>query len=570
MNRTAQSKRVFDVHTGAKRGKVDLRDRIVTMRLNLTSVWNYIRFHKALSICVMAVMAGSVAGFVYVRLAQADIVYFYPDACLGGWEHPEYAQGEPQVTDQSDQSAFMPENSALLRKNTFGQIFCGDFLGTIPEQKQPRKVTLRLSWTTKTEEASSSVLLLPSSSSDVFLDFPILEPAPIPESEVLILSPTPTELFVGSDISPVLELSPPETIETSPAESVQPLPTPEITEPEPTTPISWLWSLVNFAFAQEETPIPVLIEAPSIEPTPEDPLPSPELSPSPEPSLTTELLPSPGENVEPSMSPELLVTPALDQENASSSSVGPEVLGVSVQDPLWKILYTINGVDWIDLALLDASQIGGFSADIPVNSWDEISNFRVSIQSLSTINEVPNVYLDAMILEVEYTDTAIETPVIEITLEPTIVIEEPFLPEDSEAIKGEDPSEFLLAPSLSLPLLKERKFREELAVSRESFHFCTVKDFIADLSQQNHETIELELGGIRGNTEILKIGNLPVGIDIIFQDNAGYEYYPSKSIGTVILNATNQQGSQRGNFSIPIIYISDGSIAICQINIINL
>jgi len=63
---------------------------------------------------------------------------------------------------------------------------------------------------------------------------------------------------------------------------------------------------------------------------------------------------------------------------------------------------------------------------------------------------------------------------------------------------------------------------------------------------------------------------LPDGIDITFLNNADYFLSPSKSDNAAVVQITNQPDSQKGNFSIPIIYQSGNSTTICQINIINL
>jgi len=124
-------------------------------------------------------------------------------------------------------------------------------------------------------------------------------------------------------------------------------------------------------------------------------------------------------------------------------------------------------------------------------------------------------------------------------------------------------------PIPPLPPLKERKFTKEIHIDTEARHSCAAKNFNLNLSGVNQAIVELEFTGMRSNYENLEIGSLPLGIDITFLNNADYSWSPSKSDSGAVLQIVNQPGSQKGNFSIPIIYTSGNSITVCQINIIN-
>jgi hypothetical protein len=66
---------------------------------------------------------------------------------------------------------------------------------------------------------------------------------------------------------------------------------------------------------------------------------------------------------------------------------------------------------------------------------------------------------------------------------------------------------------------------------------------------------------------------LPNGIDIVFENNSDYEYRPDPSQDTLVLDIQNEEGSQKGDFSVLIIFtreeVEDSSV-ICQMNITNL
>lgn len=130
------------------------------------------------------------------------------------------------------------------------------------------------------------------------------------------------------------------------------------------------------------------------------------------------------------------------------------------------------------------------------------------------------------------------------------------------------------APELPLPqspALKERKLNKEVRIDKSASHQCIAKNFTINLSSgQNSAAIEILLVGKRGvNGENLEIGSLPLGIDITFLNNSDYLYSPPNNSNVLILQIINQSGSQKGNFSVPIIYISGNSTTICQINVIN-
>ena len=77
---------------------------------------------------------------------KAEIATFYPTACLGGWNNPHNAEGEPQVISNSNESDFNDTNSALLLAGANADIYCGNFVGTIEENTKPVKMLVSFSW----------------------------------------------------------------------------------------------------------------------------------------------------------------------------------------------------------------------------------------------------------------------------------------------------------------------------------------------------------------------------------------------------------------------------------------
>ena len=120
---------------------------------------------------VSVVMIGGI--LFWFRIGRSQTAAFYPSSCLGGWEHPENAQGKPDV-DQGDSfpDQFTDQNSAVLR-NAASQIYCGNFQGDIPEGSEPVRATIRFSVAFKQDAPTLSV----ASGTSVFNpEFPLLSP----------------------------------------------------------------------------------------------------------------------------------------------------------------------------------------------------------------------------------------------------------------------------------------------------------------------------------------------------------------------------------------------------------
>jgi hypothetical protein len=79
------------------------------------------------------------------------------------------------------------------------------------------------------------------------------------------------------------------------------------------------------------------------------------------------------------------------------------------------------------------------------------------------------------------------------------------------------------------------------------------------------------LRGIVSRAGEIEIGSLPFGIDILFSQNRDYLHGVFEKDSALDLEIMNQEGSQKGNFSIPIIFTDKerNQTTVCQMNIIN-
>lgn len=175
----------------------------------------------------------------------------------------------------------------------------------------------------------------------------------------------------------------------------------------------------------------------------------------------------------------------------------------------------------------------------------------------------------------------IAPPLLEIRLATSTeqVLEEPIINE-VEAITEENTEENFIDESdqqiriLESPLqqLSVRKFTRRIVSDRHAFHACEAETFRIDIVHKISATTRIMLERDSDAPYEIEIGALPLGIDVTFAKNASYKYIQGANDRFIELAINNQSGSQKGDFSIPIIYTQKSakdSSVICQINIVN-
>ena len=123
------------------------------------------------------------------------------------------------------------------------------------------------------------------------------------------------------------------------------------------------------------------------------------------------------------------------------------------------------------------------------------------------------------------------------------------------------------------PRLSVREFKKRIVQDSRAFHSCEAEVFRIDVSGKARAMASIRLERDSDAPYEIEIGGLPHGIDITFLKNNAYRYVQGAGDRSLELTITNQSGSQKGNFGVPIIYTQKGvkdSLVICQINIINL
>jgi hypothetical protein len=412
---------------------------------------------------------------IFKPQTKADLVYFYPQTCLGSFVNPQKAQGEREVESPD----LINELNSAVYYSGFKEIYCGNFQGPIKEG-EIKKVTLHFNWLITKELREKPIIESTSSESLI---------------EKIIPSKT-IEINIGTSDVQILENNTngneSNNINTNSNESVN-----TNSNELQTATSSQIFKFINFVFAQDET---------------------------------------------------LNNTNSKESQTATSSYENINQSEESVLSPnqsayktLFDIHYTLDGQNWNYLGSVNENNWQKLSFDIPVNNWLDISKIQIKINSLPDTDYY--LYLESMWLEVEYENVSeeiSETTTIEITT-----------------------STEQTAPIFQEPL-KVRKFEKIINIKNTDNLSCSADQFSINIKEGETKFVNFKLKG--EGIKNLEIGNLPAGIDIVFAENNDYQISTNKDI--VQIKIYRQRGSERGNFSIPIIFNSKSSTIICQINII--
>jgi hypothetical protein len=337
---------------------LSLRKKIWEIKIDPQAIKNFFHIHRHPLMIISGVVI--ILSILSVSFhTEANVATFYPKSCLGGWENVAGAEGEADVKDTDDLKSFTKQNSAVLKDST-AEIFCGGFEGEVPEDATPKRFSIMLSWS-----VDDGTLVHD-------------EPAPfetVPEENTSPEpSPEPT-----SPPDPLPSTGEGEEIPTTNVEEITVEEGPDIPLPLPieSNDENAFFQIIPKALAQEESVV--------AEPAPEIPT---ETLPVENTSETTEEV-SEVENP----SSEVIV------EEAESSPVA--------QDNFMEIRYTLDGKEWKSLAMISKSdwQKGEFDiSDSALEGWADLSLLQISLTPIVTIDTSPVVYLDAISLNVEYSN----------------------------------------------------------------------------------------------------------------------------------------------------------------------
>jgi hypothetical protein len=459
---------------------------------------------------------------------KADLVYFYPQTCLGSFVNPEKAQGEREV----DNPDLINELNSAVYYSGFKEIYCGNFQGPIKEG-EIKKVTLHFNWVITKELREKPIIESTSSESLI---------------EKIIPSKT-IEINVATSDVQILENT------TNSNESNN---TNTNSNELQTATSSQIFKFINFVFAQDEKQNEL--------------------------QRISETNRNESNNTNANSNESQTATSSYENINQSEESVlGPNQ---SASKTLFDIHYTLDGQNWNYLGSVNENNWQNLSFDIPVNNWLDISKIQIKINSLPDTDYY--LYLESMWLEVEYENPQATSTLQTLTGEMVGTIIPPFISnetatttqeegnsaETSQIIEPEEETtkveEAVPATTTeeSKPILQEplkiRKFEKIINVKNLDDLSCSADQFSVNIKEGETKFVNFKLKG--EGIKNLEIGSLPAGIDIVFAQNNDYEIYTNDEI--VKLKIYRQKGSEKGNFSLPIIFNSKNSTIICQINII--
>ncbi len=293
---------------------------------------------------------------------KADLVYFYPQTCLGSFVNPEKAQGEREV----DNPDLINELNSAVYYSGFKEIYCGNFQGPIKEGKI-QKVTLHFNWVITKELREKPIIESTSSESLI---------------EKIIPSKT-IEINVGTSDVQIND-----TLNNTNTDDTRNNTKNDTNGNESQTATSsQIFKFINFVFAQEGK-----LNNTNNEETLNN-------------TKTDETLNNTNNN-------ESITSTNSQIETTTSESVATFA---TPSKNLFDIHYTLDGQNWNYLGSVNENNWQNLTFDIPVNNWVDISKIQIKINSYPDTDYY--LYLESMWLEVEYV-----SKIEEITPEDTSIL----------------------------------------------------------------------------------------------------------------------------------------------------
>jgi hypothetical protein len=464
---------------------------------------------------------------VFKHKTKADLVYFYPQTCLGSFVNPERAQGQKEV----DNPDLINESNSAVYYGGFKEIYCGNFQGPIKEGKIKR-ITLHFNWVITKE---------------------------LREKPLIELTSTLETNMATSDVPTIKNATNSNESNNMNGNGSQ------------TATTSQIFKFINFVFAQSETQINTDTEILNKANTETQNNTSiNEISTNSNESGISTSSQIETTNLEPTSSSLGLTT---SSESTSTQTKASEEFNQALTEPtstlatsskaLFDIHYTLDGQNWNYLGSVNENNWQNLTFDIPVNNWVDISKIQIKINSYPDTNYY--LYLESMWLEVEYENSqsaSIANIQGNTSLTTTTSIEE------QEENLTEETNEITTPPEITTPTfqepLKTRKIERKIDIKNIDNLSYSLDQFSVNINEGETKFINLKLIG--DGIKNLEIGSLPNGIDVVFAENNDYQISTNKD--SVQIKIYRQKGSERGNFSIPIIFNSKSSTIICQINII--
>lgn len=270
-----------------------------------------------------------------------------------------------------------------------------------------------------------------------------------------------------------------------------------------------------------------------------------------------------------------VVTPVVEESSPVENSTSEEIsflretffptVHAETATIAFEVLYTVDGQEWRSLGY--TGEINNtVHFELPIELFGMVSDVekvQIALHPIPSFDSTPIVYVDAMWLDIEYT-LAEDDMLLEEVVEEELALDEEEPLEENQVDPNSEPIE--------LPVLSFRNVEKNIVIDPHATHSCKAENFRITITDQPLSQLALAVTRTGSEVTELEIGSLPNGIDITFQPNGLYTYEVPPTDTSVSVQIINQYGSQKGNFTIPIMYTKKGevdSVVVCQLNIVN-
>ena len=326
---------------------------------------------------------------------KADLVYFYPQTCLGSFVNPEKAQGEREV----DNPDSINESNSAVYYSGFKEIYCGNFQGPIKEG-EIKKVTLHFNWVITKE----------------LREKPIIE-STISESLIEKIIPSKTiEINVETSNIPINEIQNNTNTNDTLNNTKNNTNSNEINNTngnELQTATSSYEDKINFRTVRVQSEKIRKSEMSALSPNQSSNNQSEQSVLSPKKSgyikFINFVFAQEAKQNELQRISETNGNESRNTNNNELNAMNSNELGISSQSKstfttlsktLFDIHYTLDGQNWNYLGSVNENNWQNLTFDIPVNNWLDISKIQIKINSYPDTDYY--LYLESMWLEVEY------------------------------------------------------------------------------------------------------------------------------------------------------------------------
>lgn len=341
-------------------------------------------------LAVVAILAYLIFGTFYKEV-DAQFASLYSSTCLGGWKNSDLATGVPEIYGRG--GVLYDETNSASVDGVLTQLFCGGFKGEIPETVERTKVELHFSWEMRSGQKQKEDLDSKGTPT-------VSEPVPTTvetESETITAS--------SAEESKVDNL---ESVPAEPAASSETEETPPNSLDDEPVPLSWLKTIIPFAYAQAETgevqttPAAPVVESPALFP---ENTPNPDIAS--EPATTSLATSTPDAEMESSIAS---ATTSTSGDEHPEPVAGQYDENKDENNAIFEVLYTMDSVEWHSLGFV--SRINNdITFELPTSLFASVKDFdklQVSLKMVERLENTPKIYLDAMWLEVSYIDNGVD------------------------------------------------------------------------------------------------------------------------------------------------------------------